>query len=82
MSRRSVLASMRPGEHGRVVRIDGGCGVTQRLDGMGIRPGAGISVLAKLYLRGPVTVAVGRSHVAVGFGMAKKILVETGAGRA
>jgi ferrous iron transport protein A len=70
------LVSMRPGQTGVVARICGGLGVTKRLDAMGIRPGVNLVKVAGQLFGGPVVVQVGNAQMAVGFGMAKKILVK------
>jgi ferrous iron transport protein A len=42
---------------------------------MGIRPGILITKVSGQRLRGPVTARVGRSHIAMGHGMASKVVV-------
>lgn len=71
---RSII-DLRAGESGKVVQIDGGHGVVNRLEALNIRPGTTITKLNSSFMRGPVTVRVDRTNVAVGFGMAKKIFV-------
>lgn len=44
---------------------------------MGIRPGVNLVKVAEQLFGGPVVVQVGNAQMAVGFGMAKKIIVET-----
>jgi len=56
--------------------IQGGSGPVSRLDSMGIRPGVKITKLSSHFWRGPVTVLVGKAKIAVGHGVAHKILVE------
>lgn len=46
-----------------------------RLDALGIRPGKQITKLTQMPLRGPVTVAVERSQIAIGYNMASRIMV-------
>ena len=70
------LTQMYPGQSGRVVSIDGGAGLVGRLSALGIRPGRAITKVSSMLMRGPVTVQVGGTRLAVGFGMASKILVE------
>jgi ferrous iron transport protein A len=70
------LRQMRSGQSGRVVRVDGGAGLVSRLNSLGLRPGKKITKVSSMLMRGPVTVQVGSSRVAIGFGMAGKILVE------
>lgn len=59
-----------------VSRIKGGDEVEFKLENLGIRPGQKITKLSAHFWRGPITVAVGRGKVAIGHGMAKKILVK------
>ncbi len=70
------LTQLEKGETGVVVHIHGGYGLTRRLASLGIRVGKEVTKVSAQFMRGPVTVRIGNSHVAVGFGMAKKILVE------
>ncbi len=60
-----------------VVQIQGGHGLVSRLAALGIRPGKRITKVSSMLMRGPVTVEVDRAQVAMGFGMAKRLIVET-----
>jgi len=71
-----ALSRVRTGQSGTVVQIQGGHGLVNRLDALGIRPGKRIAKVGSMFMRGPVTVQVDRAQVAVGFGMASKIIVE------
>jgi len=59
-----------------IKEIEGGFGMIRRLESMGIRPGIKITKISSHFWKGPVTVLVGRSKVAIGHGMAQKIVVE------
>jgi len=74
--RKISLVQMDAGQKGKVVEILGGAGLKQRLLVMGIYPGREITKLSQFILRGPVAVKVGRSVLALGFGMAGKIILE------
>ena len=78
-----TLRQVRSGQSGRVVRIDGGRGLVSRLNSLGVRPGKRITKVSSMLMRGPVTIQVGSTQVAIGFGMASRIIVEleTGIGR-
>ncbi len=70
------LRQMYPGQSGRVMQIDGGIGMVNRLNALGIRPGKKITKVNSMLMRGPVTVQLGSTRLAIGFGMANRILVE------
>ena len=71
-----TLAEMKTGQTGTVVGVLGGHGLIQRLDALGIRPGKKVTKLSSTLFRGPVMLRVNNTQVAVGFGMATKIVVE------
>ena len=69
------LAMVRTGEQVRLVRIHAGRGLQARLASLGMLPGTVFTVVSG-DLHGPVVVAVGESRIALGRGMAHKIMVE------
>jgi ferrous iron transport protein A len=60
----------------QVVDIQGGQRIRQRLGQMGIHPGDTITMLRIGALRGPILVEVHGSQVALGRGIASKVIVE------
>ena len=72
----NTLTQMQTGQSGTVVEIRGGFGLARRLNGLGIFAGKRITKISSMLARGPVTIEVDRSQVAMGFGMANKILVQ------
>ena len=70
------LVKMKTGETGTVVEIHGGLAAAQRIQSMGIRPGKKIKKIGGHFWYGPQTVKVDSFQVAIGHGMASKILVE------
>jgi len=70
------LADMKSGQKGRIVQIDGGGGMTRRLDALGLRVGKQIKKVSKQLMRGPVIISHGNTRAAVGFGMTQRIWVE------
>ena len=70
------LTRMPQGQSGTVVQIQGGHGLVNRLSAMGVRPGKKITKVSSMLMRGPVTIQVDRFQVAIGFGMARRIIVE------
>ena len=74
--RQLTLRQMQIGQTGTVTGIFGGRGLIRRLEALGIRPGKKVTKISCALFRGPVTLRVDRAQVAVGFGMANKIVVE------
>ncbi len=70
-----TVAQMKAGQSGLVVEIGVGRGM-KRLEAMGLRPGKRITKLSGMFGQGPVTVQIGGSQLAIGFGMASKIIVD------
>jgi ferrous iron transport protein A len=71
-----TLAQMQNSQSGVVIEIQGGCGVVDRLSTLNIRPSRRITKVSSMLVRGPITIQVGSAQVAIGFGMAKKIIVK------
>ncbi|MFA4973380.1 MAG: transcriptional repressor [bacterium] len=69
------LEKLKPGQRGVVRRIDGGRGIENRLAAMNIRPGKLITKISAMLMGGPVVVSVDGRQLAVGHGMAGKIMV-------
>ncbi len=72
------LRRMAAGQSGIVVQIQGGHGLINCLRALGIRPGQRVTKIISMFMRGPVTIQVGNAQVAIGFGMANRIIVELG----
>jgi ferrous iron transport protein A len=70
------LTQMRPGRTGIVLELEKECNFTRKIQGMGIRQGKKIKKISSHFWRGPQTVEVDNTRFAIGFGMARKILVE------
>lgn len=72
------LIQMKKNQKGRVAAISAGHNLENRLMSMGIYKGSQITKLSHFALRGPVTIKVGRSVLALGHDMAGKVTVEVG----
>jgi len=70
------LNDMNSEESGIVYEIEGGQGMINRLNALGIITGKKIKKIDSMLMRGPATVLVNRTKVAIGFGMAGKIFIE------
>ncbi len=70
-----LLTELKPGEKATVVSIHGGRGIQVRLRSLGLVEGQMLRKLSALAWGGPVVVEVKRTQVAIGRGMAARILV-------
>ena len=74
-SEQITLRQMQTGQSGILVQIQGGRGLMTRLSALGVRPGKRITKVSSMYMRGPITIQLDGTQVAVGFGMANRIIV-------
>lgn len=74
-----VLASMKNGQSGTIKEINGRTGMVSKLAALGVREGVRITKKSGLFMKGPVVISVGNTEVAVGYGMASRIMVEVDA---
>ena len=70
------LTQLKEGESGIVVGIDGGFGLTRRLECLGVRVGKRVTKVSSQFMRGPITIRIDNSQIAIGFGMARKIILQ------
>ena len=70
------LTQICKGKSVRVVEITGGHKFKEKIDAIGLRVGSRIIKLSAQVLSGPVTIKIGNTKLAIGHGMAKKILVD------
>ena len=70
------LANMETGQSGTIMEFRSGSGLTRHLEEMGIRSGKKATKISGMPLRGPVVVQVGGTRIALGHGMAMKVMVE------
>ncbi|UCE18700.1 MAG: ferrous iron transport protein A [Gemmatimonadota bacterium] len=70
------LPHLRVGQSGTVKEITGGSGVVKKLTALGLRPGQIVTKRDSVFTRGPVVLKVNNTQMAIGYGMAQKVLVE------
>jgi ferrous iron transport protein A len=70
------LSEIKNGEQVRITNFEGGQGVLVRLKRFGIYPGDTIRVLRRAPFGGPVLLEVRGMEIALGHGIASRILVE------
>jgi len=70
------LLHLKSGKRVKIAEINGGDNLRNRLMSMGIYVGRDITKISHFGFKGPVPIRVGRTVVAIGHEMAKKILLE------
>lgn len=76
MKRQVTVRQLQSGQTGTVIQVLGGHGLVRRLQALGIRPGKRITKVSSMFMRGPVSIQLDNIQIAIGFGMANKIVVE------
>jgi Fe2+ transport system protein FeoA len=69
-----VLSSVKTGNEVTILDINGGRGIRSKLYSMGLVPGTKLTVLNG-NTNGPVMISIRDSRLAIGHGMAQKIIV-------
>lgn len=72
----AVLSKLKKGEKGVVKQLEGGIEFQRKVSSMGIIVGKKIKMLFCQPLNGPIVVKIGNMEVALGRGMAGKIIVK------
>ena len=72
-----LLTELEQGVEGKIISVYGGRGLQRRLRALGFLEGQTVRKLSALALGGPVIVLVNRAQIAIGRGIAKRILVST-----
>jgi Fe2+ transport system protein FeoA len=71
-----TAAAMVAGQSGAVLSVDGGHTLLGRLEALGIRPGKKLRKVSSSFLQGPAVFDVEGYSIAIGFGMANRILIK------
>lgn len=70
------LLDLKAGDKGTVFAVQGGAGVRRRLEVMGVRRGVAIEKVTGSPFGGPVIIRIGNVRLAIGCGVAGKIIVK------
>jgi len=72
------LNELKVGQSASVVQIRGGHGIQRRLQSLGIRPGVIVRKVSAAFGPGPVVIAFSRGQAALGYGVARKVILGGG----
>ncbi|MBU1122579.1 MAG: ferrous iron transport protein A [Candidatus Omnitrophica bacterium] len=70
------LDKLATGSSAKVISVEGGTNLKDRLHNLGVKEGMVVKKITGSSWRGPVVVTMGRTQVALGVGMASKVMVE------
>jgi Fe2+ transport system protein FeoA len=70
------LVSLKAGEKAKFLAVHGRWGMIRRLSTMGIYPGVVITKISGQFMHGPVIIQAGNTLLAIGYHMARRMLVE------
>ena len=70
-----TLDQLACGDAAQIASIDGGLGIRRRLEALGIYPGDRVKMIQVSAFRGPVLVETGVRRLAIGRGVARRVLV-------
>lgn len=70
------INQLQAGENAVIRTVAGGVGIVRRLEALGLRPGKTLTKVSAQFMGGPVTVIVDGRYVALGRGIASRVLVE------
>ena len=74
--KKSSLLHIKENEKAKILEILGGSNLEKRLMSMGVYKGKELIKVSHIGLKGPVVIKVGRTILALGHGVAAKIIVE------
>jgi len=70
------LDRLKIGQKGKIIRLDGGIFFQEKAHSLGIRVGKKVAVLSSMPFRGPIAFKFDNVEIAIGRGMAQKIILE------
>lgn len=71
------LTKMKVGESGTIYDFKEGKKLCKKLDSLGIRKGKKVKKISDVFMKGPITIQIeNSSRIAIGRGMAEKIMVK------
>lgn len=71
-----TLINLANNEEGFILYIEGGYHARAKLESLGIRPGKKIRKMSSQIFKGPVVIDIDGREIALGHGLARKILIK------
>lgn len=70
------ITQLKAGEEGIIVQLLGGPGLVRKMQSLGVRIGKRVKKVSSHFWHGPQTIEIDNLKIAIGYGLAKKIIVE------
>jgi ferrous iron transport protein A len=70
-----TLLNLTNNEEGFILSIEGGYHARAKLEALGIRPGKKIRKMSSQIFKGPVVISIDGREIALGHGLARKIII-------
>ncbi len=70
------LVELDKGQSAKIVSFEGGSGCQEKLENLGLREGIIVKKIRGMFRHGPIIVKAGQSEIALGRGLAAKVMVE------
>lgn len=71
-----MLNKLKSGASAKLVKVEGGTNLKERLYNLGLKEGMELKKITSTAGKGPVVVKFGRIQIAIGIGMASKMVVD------
>lgn len=71
-----MLNKLKSGASAKLVRVEGGTNLKERLCNLGLKEGMELKKVTATSGQGPVVIRFGRIQIAIGIGMASKMIVD------
>ncbi|MEA1986726.1 MAG: FeoA family protein [Candidatus Marinimicrobia bacterium] len=70
------LKDIKIGDRAKIIKMNGGSMFIKKAESLGIRVGSIVVKKTAQMMNGPITIQVGNTNIALGVGMAEKVIVE------
>jgi ferrous iron transport protein A len=70
------LSELTNGKKGKIIELNGGLGLRRKLRTIGIREGKYVKLVTSQPIGGPIVIDIDGEQIAIGRGMAQKIMIE------
>lgn len=70
------LIELKDNQIAKIIGLEGGRGAGEKLQNLGLRVGVSVKKIRGMFSHGPIIVKAGQTEIALGRGLAAKVIVE------